>query len=178
MRPGLDGALQDPAEQGQRLARRFDGGAGSGAAGLPAADDLGRQFVQRVAAEIRADVPVVQPGVQLAGLRRERGRVHRRPRLLDVFVEADGPGREGVQGAELAAAVLFAVEGVSVTLERERAAALAAGCVAIPDAPTVATALDAHRVTLRVACVRFVGASLSCGPWPGAFQRRRAVCVR
>jgi hypothetical protein len=94
-------ALQDRAEQLERVPQRDTTGACSEPVGLPARDDLRRQRAQRRRAEERSDVPVVQARVVLARLRRKVDRVRRRPDVDEELVERLAPRVERRQSAEL-----------------------------------------------------------------------------
>jgi hypothetical protein len=78
--PGLERALQDAAEQRQRLAHRVRQRTGGEAVGLPAADDLRGELAQLVAAEPGPHVAVVQLRVEPLGAGDERRDVDGRPR--------------------------------------------------------------------------------------------------
>jgi hypothetical protein len=81
----------DAAQQGEALAGALDRGAAGEPIGLPPSDDLGCQVAQRVAAERRADVPVIQADVEGARPGRQRCGVDRRPGLLEYSSSVSVP---------------------------------------------------------------------------------------
>jgi hypothetical protein len=97
---GFDGALEDRAEQVERLTDRGGSGAGGEPVGLPARDRLGPDRAELERAEGRRDVMVVERRVVLARLGRERDAVRRRPRLGDELVERLAATVEGTKNTK------------------------------------------------------------------------------
>src|SRR4051794_31384554 len=79
----LEGSLEKAAQEVERLADGDVAAAGFEAVGLPARDRLGPDVAQAVRAEVRRDVVVVEAGVVLARLGRERDAVRGHPDLRD-----------------------------------------------------------------------------------------------
>jgi hypothetical protein len=84
---GLDGALEDGAEQLEGLADGHRTGPARQALGLPAGNAVGAQLPKRDRAEVGRDVVVIKARVVLARLVRQRHRVGRRPGADDELVE-------------------------------------------------------------------------------------------